>query len=135
MFTDTSEGIHYAWEWLIAKEEGERLPMSTYQDSEFPGESDSHGRPKNQAVLFTVLAMNGRKYFMSANGYIGLVPEAAQEGDMICIFMGGMTPFVIRPAGGNYKLIGACYVHGIMHGEAVTECEKINQKVQDFILA
>ena len=48
--------------------------------------------------------------------------------------MGSMTPFVIRPAGENYKLIGACYVHGIMHGEAVTEFEKNSQEVQDFIL-
>lgn len=115
MFIDMSEVIHYAWEGL-------------------PGEGESHDRPKNRALLFTALAMNRRKYFVSANGHIGLVPEAAQEGDMICIFMGGMTPFVIRPAGENYKLIGACYVHGIMYGEAVTELEKNSQEVQDFIL-
>ena len=40
------EGIHYACEWLIAKEEGERLPMPKYQDSEFPGESESYDQPK-----------------------------------------------------------------------------------------
>jgi hypothetical protein len=125
MFIDMSEVIHYAWEGL---------PMPKYQDSEFPGESESHDRPKNRAVLFTALAITGRKYFVSADGYIGLVPKAAQEGDMICIFMGGMTLFIIRPAGENYKLVGACYVHGLMHGEAVTEFEKNGQKVQDFIL-
>jgi hypothetical protein len=125
MFIDMSEVIYYAWEGL---------PMPKYQDSEFPGENESRDRPKNRAVLFTALAMNGRKYFVSASGYIGLVPDAAQEGDMMCIFMGGMTPFVIRPAGENYKLIGARYVHGIMHGEAVAEFEKNSQEVQDFIL-
>ncbi len=79
MFTDRSEGIHYAWEWLDAKEEGDRLPMPNYQDSKFPGESESYHWPKNQSVLFTAWAMNGRKYFVSADGYIELVPEKAQK--------------------------------------------------------
>jgi hypothetical protein len=68
--------------------------------------------------------MNGRKYFVSSNDFIGLVPEAAQEGDMICVFMGGKTPFLVRPVGGNYQLLGACYVHRIMYGEAMEEFEK-----------
>ncbi len=69
--------------------------------------------------------MNGRKYLVSANGYIGLVHEAAQERDMMSIFLRGMTPFIIRPAGENYKLMGSCYVHGTMHCEALKKFERI----------
>jgi hypothetical protein len=79
-------------------------------------------------------AISGRKYLASAKGYIGLVLEAAQEDDMICIFMSGRTPFVIRPAGDNYQLIGACYVHRIMYGEAMTEFEMQGGEMQDFAL-
>jgi hypothetical protein len=68
-------------------------------------------------------AFTGRKYFQSRTGYIGLVPDATQEGDKICVFFGGDTPFVIRPSGDQYLLIGACYVHGIMKGEAMVEFE------------
>ena len=53
MVTDGSGGIHYAWEWINAKEEEEGLPMPTYQDSEFPDESESHDRPTKRAVLFS----------------------------------------------------------------------------------
>jgi hypothetical protein len=66
--------------------------------------------------------MNGRK-FRVCQCHIGIVPEAAQEGDMMSIFMRGMTPFVIRPAGENYKLIAACYVHGTMLCEALMKFE------------
>jgi hypothetical protein len=133
MFTDMPAVIHFAWEWLRAIEEREIRSMTKYRSSEFPFEN--YFPRGSQAALSTALAMNGRKYFVSANGYIGLVPEAAQEEDMICIFMGGMTPFVIRPAGENYQLIGACYIHGIMHGEAVTEFfENKSQEMQEFIL-
>jgi hypothetical protein len=33
------------------------------------------------------------------------------------IFFGGDMPFIIRPDGIFYKLVGAAYVHGIMLGE------------------
>ncbi len=71
---------------------------------------------------------------MSANGYIGLLPEAAQEGDQLCVFMGGRTPFVIRPIKENYQLIGACYVHGIIYGEAMVDLGKQCREFRDFVL-
>jgi hypothetical protein len=52
-------------------------------------------------------------------GYIGLLPLATKIGDEVAIFHGCDTPFVIRrsePAQ-LYKLIGECYVHGMMQGE------------------
>jgi len=71
---------------------------------------------------------------MSANGYIGLVPEHVQIGDMICIFNGGKTPFLVPPVAENYQLIGSCYVHGIMYGEAMTKFEAEFREVEDFVL-
>lgn len=40
------------------------------------------------------------------------------EGDCITVLTGGRTPFLLRPVGGQYRLVGHCYVHGIMDGEA-----------------
>lgn len=54
------------------------------------------------------------------HGYLGVIPEEAREGDQITVFLGGKLPFVVRPTGnGDYVLVGACYVHGIMDGELI----------------
>lgn len=60
-----------------------------------------------------------RRYFASDLGYLGWVPRDAQEGDRICAFYGCRFPFVIRPKGEGFQLVGACYMHGIMEGEAI----------------
>lgn len=42
------------------------------------------------------------------------------DGDVIAVFYGCEVPFLLRAAGGDcYKLVGNCYVHGIMYGEAL----------------
>lgn len=40
------------------------------------------------------------------------------QGDYIAVLAGGRFPFVLRSTGDHYRLIGPCYVHGIMDGEA-----------------
>jgi hypothetical protein len=52
------------------------------------------------------------------NGLLALVPCTTEVGDDIVIFQGGKTPFVIRQTDQGWKLIGRCYVHGIMYGAA-----------------
>jgi hypothetical protein len=56
-------------------------------------------------------------FMLSSKGYIGLVPLLAEPGDLICIFLGGQAPFVLRPQGDEWRLIGAASVHGMMNGE------------------
>lgn len=66
-----------------------------------------------------------RKFMVSENhGWIGLVPMATQVDDIICILYGCSVPVVLRPydrtAGyGLFQLVGECYVHGMMDGEAM----------------
>jgi hypothetical protein len=52
-------------------------------------------------------------------GYIGLLPLATKIGDEVAILHGCDSPFVIRRSKPDtfYKLIGECYVHGMMEGE------------------
>jgi hypothetical protein len=54
---------------------------------------------------------------LTQNGYMALVPNTTQSKDRIEILTGGQVPFVSRPSGNHFKLIGPCYMHGIMHGE------------------
>ncbi len=64
------------------------------------------------------------KFGILSNGYMGLFPVDAKEEDMVVVFDGAETPFVLREVGGdseNYILVGDCYVLGLMEGEVLTE--------------
>ncbi|PMD31301.1 hypothetical protein L207DRAFT_519556 [Hyaloscypha variabilis F] len=62
----------------------------------------------------------GRAFFIATTGFIGLCPKDTQPGDVIYIFLGGATPFVVRVLDdGDIKFVGECFVLGLMHGEAV----------------
>lgn len=50
-----------------------------------------------------------RRLFITTQGYIGLAPEAAREGDFVCVLLGGDVPFILRPSNSNYLLIGESY--------------------------
>ena len=66
-----------------------------------------------------------RKLFVSRDReLIGLAPTACEVGDIICVLHGCSVPVVLRPSwdahGESYNLlVGECYVHGMMDGEAV----------------
>jgi hypothetical protein len=65
-----------------------------------------------------------RKFLVSQDkGWVGLAPMAAQAGDVICVLYGCSVPVVLRPQSEDgrsfFQLVGECYVHGIMDGEAV----------------
>jgi hypothetical protein len=77
---------------------------------------------------------SGRRFLVSDGGYMGLAPESAEEADLICIILGGQTPFVLRPHEDLYELIGPCYVHGIMDGEAMEQLRLGNFDLEDFVL-
>lgn len=63
---------------------------------------------------------NGRHLSETRNGRLGSMPKGTKVGDKICILYGGNLPYVIRPCGdGKYTLVGDCYVHGFMYGEAM----------------
>ena len=81
------------------------------------------------AICFSA---SGKRFFVDEGGWMGLAPEAAQEGDRICLFFGAQVPFLIRKhanGDGNmtvektWRLVGECYVHGIMDGEVVKRAQ------------
>ena len=60
------------------------------------------------------------------NGYIIVVPKFTRKDDIICLIFGCEVPFVLRPVSdtssgneGCVELVGECYVHGMMDGEAL----------------
>ncbi|KAI4132568.1 MAG: hypothetical protein LQ338_000667 [Usnochroma carphineum] len=68
-----------------------------------------------------------RRLAKTKMGYLGLVPPEADVGDKVFILEGGKTPYVLRQKDEYWQLVGECYVHGIMYGEAYDEslCEDV----------
>jgi hypothetical protein len=57
--------------------------------------------------------------------YIGTVPSEAELGDEFSFSARGLGAVVIRLAADRgsccFRLVGGCYLHGLMHGEAMVE--------------
>jgi hypothetical protein len=76
--------------------------------------SDQYKIDSNGLLLergLTPLALNGdssrytkimsaiceaRNIFFTSNGFMGLGPDCAQEGDTLFVLLGGQTPFILR---------------------------------------
>ncbi|KAK5189759.1 hypothetical protein LTR47_007690 [Exophiala xenobiotica] len=47
------------------------------------------------------------------------VPRDTIAGDSVCIILGCPTPFVLRQVDEYHRVVGPCYVHGLMDGQAL----------------
>jgi hypothetical protein len=57
------------------------------------------------------------------------------EDDIVVMLLGGHVPFVLSAIDSNqWKLIGECYVHGIMNGETLEGEEADENKYEWFDL-
>lgn len=67
----------------------------------------------------------GRAFFITEHGRLGLGNPRVQPGDEVCIFHGGWTPYLLRPeSGAGYRFIGAALIPGLMQGEAFSAPDK-----------
>jgi len=67
-----------------------------------------------------VLHAARRESFRTEKGYVGMGPEDAQNDDVVYVLPGADVPYLLRPReNGRFELVGQCYLHGIMDGEAV----------------
>lgn len=79
-----------------------------------------------------VYACSLRRFFMTKAGRFGVGPDGVMDGDLIAVLYGCRDPVALRYAGkGMYYYIGACYVEGIMYGEAVVN-HKADKRKDDI---
>jgi hypothetical protein len=92
-----------------------------------------------------------RNFFITESGYFGMGPRYTKLGDVVVVFDGGETPFVLRQIKSSehtvdsnmeenaegrfspdeqYELVGECYVHGFMDNEVAAP--KWRAKKQTF---
>ncbi|XXH05480.1 hypothetical protein Hte_011910 [Hypoxylon texense] len=82
---------------------------------------------KNYLQLRVRRSISYRRMMRTGGDYLGLVPALAQVGDHVVLLRGTSAPAVLRQCDSGYKLIGDCYVHGVMNGETFnsSECKDI----------
>lgn len=72
----------------------------------------------------------GRAMFRTSKlGRVGLCPEWAQPGDVVCYLRGATMPMALRPEGEAFTLVGECYVH-----EQMSESFQGSDEIRAFIL-
>lgn len=92
---------------------------------EYEGQDEDAGL----RIIFTRLRSLYRRLFVTERGYIGLGPQEMQVGDRVYLVRGSRTPLMFRAGDvGQWRLVGDCYVCGIMQGEAFDD-EKCEQFV------
>jgi hypothetical protein len=95
--------------------------QDTNQYSDFRKESTSTGWSRYETFAFN--RSWNRSLFFTRKGYMGLGPNCLRVGDIVCVLFGATVPFILRPKYNYYQLVGEAYVHGIMEGEAMQQCE------------
>jgi hypothetical protein len=130
---------YYALAWDCISEQ--RATGSNFDTTEFRAVEEQ------ESILDEFLAQVqstvwGRRLLLAAVGDVQLLalgPEHAKKRDSICILHGCSVPVLLRKVdeGGNgsngvqYRLIGECYVDGVMNGEAF---DVKDRKMEHFTL-
>lgn len=57
--------------------------------------------------------------FLTKTGRLGIGKSTCSEGDIVTVLWGGAMPFILRPSGPNYTMLGPCVVLKWMNGLAV----------------
>lgn len=67
----------------------------------------------------------GRRMVRTDGGLLALCPKDTMPGNSIVLLQGSDVPFVFRAFGARWKIVGECYVHEVMYGQAwdSTRCE------------
>lgn len=89
-------------------------------ENQDPGAPLSNFRQGSNYALALQGNLSGRKFFVTRQGLAGIGPGNTAVGHAVCVFNGGGVPFLIESSKERndvWRLLGECYVHGIMNGE------------------
>ncbi|KAK3377477.1 hypothetical protein B0H63DRAFT_546897 [Podospora didyma] len=105
-------------------------PVSNFERASAKASTKSH-----TATAFSV-RLSVAKSCVTELGYIGLVPHDAEVGDTVIILDGAAVPFIMRKRDKKAEdtlpniLMGECYLHRIMYGEALEFDEVETELIQ-----
>jgi hypothetical protein len=101
-----------------AKKDTPNSPPVPFDDTDFD-EYLKRGKKSTKGKKFGDSINKNLTLFMTNYEQLGIGHPALEEGDRVCILYGGKYPYVLRPVGECFELIGQCYLHGWMDGMAM----------------
>ncbi|KAL8816680.1 MAG: hypothetical protein Q9223_004347 [Gallowayella weberi] len=83
--------------------------------------SDENLKEEESAMLLDAFYVNSvsRSFIITKEERVGLAPNTSNPGDCIAVLLGCQSPIVLRSQNNaDFRVLGECYVHGLMTGEA-----------------
>jgi hypothetical protein len=79
--------------------------------------------------FFDIVVRLSLRSMTTRNGRIGMVPQGARKGDIICILFGCSVPVLLRRVKyeDSYQLIGECFLDGCMDGSGLDQNELLER--------
>ncbi|KAH8744932.1 heterokaryon incompatibility protein-domain-containing protein [Hyaloscypha finlandica] len=74
---------------------------------------------KMRKALSDTRTVSERTFFTTEKGNLGSTGVAIKEGDQVFVALGCSYPFLVRPEGDAYRIVGECYLDGFMNSEAL----------------
>lgn len=76
------------------------------------------------------------RLMVTRNGHIGLVPERASKGDLVCVLIGCSVPVLLRQCKScvgeeTFTFVGECFLDGFMEGQGLNDPDC---SVRDFCI-
>ncbi|KAF2004595.1 HET-domain-containing protein [Amniculicola lignicola CBS 123094] len=109
----------------IEPRDNDDAPASDERLLHFPADMMEHAE---HYLREAGMVMYGRVWFVTGEGYMGIGPQYMRDGDLVVIFAGADTPYIIRPTAISasskklegdveFDLVGECFLAGWMKGD------------------
>ncbi|KAI7459936.1 hypothetical protein KC357_g9083 [Hortaea werneckii] len=77
-------------------------------------------RPYIAAVRRCREFLYARRLATTVGGYMAVLPFKARNGDRVAVFLGCSCPVLLRSTARGFQVVSACYVQGLMDGDAIS---------------
>ncbi|KAL2678849.1 hypothetical protein Neosp_009601 [[Neocosmospora] mangrovei] len=123
----------------------------SYEKNQLPlKEIFKKGNSYQTQANFILRMCDGKRFFVTDTGFIGLAPERAQVGDVVYVVKGASVPFVFRSISSKgtdagceskagektpyFELVGESFAFGVMTGNIWPDVAKGTEKVEKIII-
>jgi hypothetical protein len=80
----------------------------------------------------SIKPFKNRRIFYTAKGYMGTGPIGMRETDTIWVLRGCNVPVVLRKVSSRWRLVGTCFILGIMDGEVMGAVDRGDKTLESI---